>query len=218
MRKLERMIKAERDNCSCDSGCRKCTVRATRLKRYCISEIPTCYWNLPFSTFTGNDRVKDSIRKVIKNIDAFYDRGMSINFVGGLGTGKTSLACSILKNAIVKDYSAHYTDMKTIANKLSFSSSEFAEYITKINEVDFLVIDEVDGRWVLQSEKSEKFFGSTIEYLLRTRYQNGLPTMICSNSTQLNEIFGEDFQDSLKSLFSKYSQTIVVHGKDKRRT
>jgi len=128
------------------------------------------------------------------------------------------LACVILKNAIVKDYSGHYTDMKTIANKLSFSASEFSEYMNKLQSVDFLVIDEVDGRWVLQSEKSERFFGSTMEFLLRNRYQNGLPTIICSNSPKLNMIFGEDFSESLDSLFSKYTKNIIVHGKDKRRS
>ena len=218
MKKLERIILAEKNKCSCDEGCIKCATKITRLKRYARAEIPVCYWNLPFSTFTGNEVVKSAIRKVIKNIDSFYDSGTSINFIGGLGTGKTSLACVILKNAIVKDYSAHYTDMKTIANKLSFSASEFSEYMNRLMSVDFLVIDEVDGRWVLQSEKSERFFGSTMEFLLRNRYQNGLPTIICSNSPRLNMIFGEDFSESLDSLFSKYTKSIIVHGKDKRRS
>ena len=217
MKKLERKIKALRDSCSCDTGCSKCTTKSVRLKRYYAAEIPSCYWDISFSTFVGSEAVKKAVRKIINNIESFYDSGTSINFIGGLGTGKTSLACCILKNAIVRDFSGHYTDMKTIANKLSNSSGEFSEYIKTILDVDFLVIDEIDGRWVLQSERSEKFFGSTIEYLLRSRYQNGLPTIICSNSLEVSSTFGEDFDSSLKSLFSKYSKTIVVHGKDKRR-
>jgi DNA replication protein DnaC len=217
MRKLARKIEAIRKSCACDSGCSKCTTKTTRLKRYYAAGIPSCYWDITFSTFEGSQGVKTAVKKIIKNIDDFYDSGLSINFIGGLGTGKTSLACCILKNAIVKDYSGHYTDMKSVANRLVDSSGEFQNYVSTLLEVDFLIIDEVDGRWMLQSERSEKFFGSTVEYILRTRYQNGLPTLICSNTVDVNTIFGEDFESSLKSLFSKYTKTLVVHGKDKRR-
>ena len=149
----------------------------------------------------------------------FYlnDSGMSLNLIGGLGTGKTSLSCSIAKAALVKGYSCHYTNMKDIANKLSVSSKDFSDYISFLQTRDFLIVDEVDGRWVLQSERSEKFFGSTIEHLLRSRYLEQLPTIVCSNSVDVGDIFGDDFKESLKSLFSKYAETVIVVGKDKRR-
>lgn len=217
MRKLEREIAKVRSYCSCDSGCAKCATKEIRLKKYAAANIPSFYWSMKFSEYTGHPIVKEKVSRVINDIDSFYDSGKSINLIGGLGTGKTSLSCSIAKVALVKGYSCHYTNMKDIANKLSVSSKDFSDYISHLQTRDFLIIDEVDGRWVLQSERSEKFFGSTIEHLLRSRYLEQLPTIVCSNSVNIGDIFGDDFKDSLSSLFSKYAETIIVAGKDKRR-
>lgn len=219
MEKLTREISKIKRNCKCSgSGCRTCNASEVRLKKYASANIPCFYWDLKFSNYVGHPIVKEKIKNIIQDIDSFYDDGKSLNMVGGLGTGKTSLACSIGKAALIKGFSCHYTNMKDIANKLSSSSHDFNQYIDFIKERDFLIIDEVDGRWILQSERSEKFFGSTIEHLLRSRYLNKLPTIVCSNSLNINSIFGEDFSSSLESLFSKYAEEITVIGKDKRRS
>lgn len=213
---LKRKFKNECTECK-GMGCSICTSKIGRISKYAKANIPIDYWMLAFKDFKGDPKFRDLIRPYLQDIDSFYDKGKSFAFVGNLGTGKTYVASAILKKALVSGYSGKYTQMAEVVNNLLSSKVDSAEYLESLLEVDFLVIDEFDARWVFPSEKSERMFGSTLEYILRTRFQNHMPTILCSNTEDIDQVLANDFSRAFSSLRNQYMDVIYVAGKDFRK-
>jgi len=218
-KKTNRIKKNLKNACKACSGegCMACSLKASRVDKYSFANIPVEYWNLSFKDFSGDPNFKKRIRPKIEDIDKMYDEGKSFMFAGGLGTGKSYTACCILKRAIVSGYSGLYTTMAgVVANMLSNDVST-ARYYDELLSKDFLIIDEFSSHWIFPSEKSEQLFGSSLEYVLRTRFQNQLPTILCSNNEDVDQIFGGFFARSFKSLRSHHIELYIIGGKDFRR-
>tara|TARA_B100000131_G_scaffold322298_1_gene375750 strand:+ start:131 stop:805 length:675 start_codon:yes stop_codon:yes gene_type:complete len=218
-KKIDRAKDKIRKECAlCDKlGCETCLGKIARIDKYASANIPMNYWNLSFKNFSGDLNFKKKIKNILKDIDAFYDNGKSLMFAGGLGTGKTYTACCILKIGITSGYTGAYTTMADIVAKILSSEVDGSKYYNYLLSKDFLVIDEFDSRWIFPSEKSEQIFGSSLEYILRTRFQNNLPTILCSNNDNVDTIFGGYFARSFKSLRSEHIDLYFVAGKDQRR-
>lgn len=137
-----------------------------------------------------------------------YKNGNSYFFIGNYGTGKTLTATNIIKKYCFKNYSSLYTTLFDVVSVLLDAPNEekFSARKELIN-VDFLVIDEVDSRFA-PSENASDLFGRTLEAILRTRIQNKLPTIMCSNSPNPIEMFTGAMKASIDSLCS--SMTMVV--------
>lgn len=196
--------------------CAKCELKSSRIEKYSEANIPVGYWLLPFKNFKGDKNFNDIIKEKLKDINRVYDQGKSMLFVGNLGTGKTFAASSILKMAIVSGYTARYTTMADIVSAVT-SGAQSSSYISDLMGYDFLVIDEFDARWIFPSEKAEHMFGSILENLLRNRFQNQLPTVLCSNTEDPDQILTGQFAKAFKSLRSQHLDVIYVGGKDFRR-
>jgi DNA replication protein DnaC len=216
-KKINRIADRIRNECDCSKlGCGICAAKISRMKSYAKASIPVVYWNLPFKSFTGDVRFGEHIRGILQNINKFYDDGTSYAFIGNLGTGKSYAACCILKSAIVEGFDCKYTQMAQIVNNL-LSSNDNTGYLEELLEYDVLVIDEFDPRWVFPSEKVERIFGSNLEYILRTRFQNGMPTIVCSNAADIDVVLTNDFAKAFSSLRNMYMKVLVVTGKDFRK-
>ena len=218
-KKVERIIRVCRKKCThCHGvGCDVCKRKAARMLQYDKAEIPMEFWNRSFKDFKGNKNFKRFFTEKLKDIDEFYDNGKSMFIYGNFGTGKTYSACCMLKIAITKGYTAHYTNMSDVINKLLSRDYDSGSYINDLSSYDFLVIDEFDKRWVFPSEKSQIIFGSSMENILRSRFQNMLPTIMCSNTISFNDIFTEQYAKAITSLSKKYVEQIPLGGIDMRR-
>jgi DNA replication protein DnaC len=218
-KKLERIKRIAIRNCNrCNSeGCDSCLRKQARMMQYDKASIPMEFWNRSFKDFNGNKNFKNFFTKKLKDIDAFYDRGKSMFIYGTFGTGKTYSACCMLKIALTKGYTGHYTSMSDVINKLLSREYDSGSYIKELAEYDFLIIDEFDKRWVFPSEKSQIIFGSSMENILRCRFQNMLPTIMCSNTLSFDDIFTEEYSKAITSLSSKYVDQIPLGGLDMRR-
>ena len=215
--KIARMSKKLNEECGCN-GCFKCNLKISRLKKYRNSGIPVEYWNYSFKDFKGSPILKAKITPYLKDINKMYDEGQSILMVGTMGTGKTYSACCLLKIALTNDFSGTYVNMVDIINNIiSNNSVNSGEYIDSLINTDFLVIDELDSRWIFPSEKTEQIFGSYMEYILRSRFQNKMPTVMCSNTQNIEDVFSGDFSKSFKSLVGHYVDTMLVAGRDFRK-
>jgi DNA replication protein DnaC len=176
------------------------------------------YWMLAFKDFEGDDNFKRFITAKMSDMSDMYENGGSLAFVGNLGTGKTYAASCILKMAIVSGYTARYVNMSDVVNELVSSKTDNSTYLNSLIDVDFLAIDEFDKRWVFPSEKAEHLFGQTLEHILRSRFQNYMPTVLCSNTENIDEVLSEDFARAFSSLRSQYMKVLYVAGKDFRKS
>jgi DNA replication protein DnaC len=201
---------------SCDGdGCVTCARTISRIQKYSDAGIPSSYWTLAFADFAGDADFKKSIQNVIADIDGTYDAGRSYMFAGPLGVGKTYGICSILKMAICKDYSVKYSSMVEVINDVLSGSG--SNVVAELLKYDFLAIDEFDNRWIFPSEKSTEMFGSTMEYVLRSRFQNGLPTILATNNAEIDDILAGMHGKAFASLRTQYMETIFLSGKDFRK-
>lgn len=198
-------------------GCTVCSSKANRMDKYANAGIPVEYWGKSFKNFAGDQNFKKIIADKISNIDKTYDDGKSLMFIGSLGTGKSYSASCILKKAVVSGYTGLYVTMADVVANILSSQVDTSKYYKNLVGSDFLVIDEFSSHWIFPSEKSEQIFGSSLEYVLRTRFQNQLPTILCSNDSDVDEIFGGFFAKSFRSLRSRHVELYVVGGKDFRR-
>jgi DNA replication protein DnaC len=215
--KVERVsqkIQRECKECS-GEGCIKCGRLVSRIQKYADAGIPANYWTTSFKDFNGDDEYAETVKKVISDIDVAFDAGKSFLFVGPLGVGKTFGISSILKMAVCKDYSARYSSMVEVINQIL--SGPNSDVIQTLIKYDFLAIDEFDNRWIFPSEKSEQIFGSTMEYILRSRFQNGLPTILATNNSEVDEILTGMHGKAFSSLRSQYMETVFLSGKDFRK-
>jgi DNA replication protein DnaC len=191
--------------------------------RYAISNIPVEFWNFDMKDFEGPEDLKsiysdiidyNSLKK-IDNLSKMYKEGVSICLAGTSGVGKTTTASCILKKASQRNYECLYTDMSNIVNALIESPMEEKFYARKeLTMVDFLVLDEFDPRFIPIA--AADLFGKILENIMRARFQNKLPTIICTNSPNPVEAFNGSFKQSIESLFYKI-KIIPIIGEDFRK-
>lgn len=206
------------DSCSkCEKqGCPLCYKKIQFIDRLSDANVPANYWFLKLKDFSGPDNVLAATRTYINELDANYDSGKNLCFVGQYGTGKTFSICSILKNALMKDFSAYYTSLSDMIQYLtSFSTQEL--FYNLVTKCDFLAIDEVDSRHFSNTDQAQQLFGSTFERVVRYRTQNSLPIIIASNNASLDEVFTGQYKRVIDSLLSQNIQVVPVLGKDFRK-
>lgn len=134
-----------------------------------------------------------------------------------IATHNTMASACILKKAIHKGFICQYTTLSDVVNVLTQAPSE-EKYIARreLCLVDFLLIDEFDSRFI-QSENAADLYARTLETIFRTRSQNKLPTLMCTNSPNIIETFTGPLKQSIDSLIKGYLKIFPVFGNDYRK-
>lgn len=199
-----------------NKACQDCNALNTVLQRFANANIPVRYWRLKMSEFLGPSALKKIYEDTSSDLDKAYRSGISFCLTGNHGVGKTMTVTSILRSALAKGYSGLYTTLNQIVLSLTSHSDESRIDIRKAyTAVDFLVIDEFDPRH-MGSDNASDLFGRILEDIFRTRVQNNLPTLMCTNSPNVQESFQGSIKTSISSLMS-YVKEIPVVGKDLRK-
>lgn len=193
------------------------SVKLIALNRYAESNIPMEYWTLKMDRdFTGDPRLLEKYNEYTNDLKHAYLTGNSVCFAGKHGRGKTMTVTCILKKAAQKGFSCLYTTLSDIVSVLTSGNSE-DKFLARreLILVDFLVIDEFDSRF-MPSENAADLYARSLESIFRTRAQNKLPTLMCTNSPNVIESFNGPLKESIESLMKGYLETFVVTGDDHR--
>jgi DNA replication protein DnaC len=165
--------------------------------------------------FIGPESLKKVYNDIVSDLFKSYSDGKCICLAGNNGLGKSTVVCNILKKACQKNYYVLYSTLSDIISALidaphveSFSARKELMY------VDFLAVDEFDSKYV--SDGAADLFGRNIEHIFRTRLQNKLPTLFCSNSPNPIEMFQGPIKKSIESLMNK-TKLIPIIGQDFRK-
>lgn len=204
--------------------CAQCSVHTIACNRYFETNIPFEYWNLsmPKSVekldgFAGPTKLVQVYLELVADLKQTYIDGTSLCLAGTHGIGKSTVCANVLKKATQKNFTALYTTLGDIVSALTLPSSQEKFAARKeLIEVDFLVVDEIDYRFIA-SDNAADLFGRTFESILRTRLSNKLPNLLVSNSPNPTEMFQGALKQSLESLMSKIPLIPLV-GKDFRKT
>jgi DNA replication protein DnaC len=180
------------------------------------SNIPAGYWFVKMKGFAGSKKLEEIVNDYIDNIKDKYTQGTSICLAGNQGTGKTMSSICILKAALKRDFSVHYTTASDImADMTNYDSSSGVR--KTLRETDFLVIDELDSRF-FPSDAQKELFSSIYESIFRFRAHNNLPTIICTNETDdILSVFCGQAKQAIDSLNKQYITIYPVVGTDYRK-
>lgn len=194
------------------------TIKMIAINRYAESNIPIEYWSLKMERdFHGDPRLLERYNEYIKDLKSAYLNGNSICFAGGHGVGKTMTVTCILKKASQKGYSCLYSTLSDIVHVVTQGIGE-DKYLSRreLALVDFLVIDEFDSRF-MPSENAADLYARSLENVFRSRSQNKLPTLMCTNSPNIVESFNGPLKQSIDSLIKGYLKIFPVFGEDFRK-
>ncbi len=193
-------------------------VKTIAVNRYAESNIPIEYWTLKMERdFQGDPRLLTKYNEYVDDLKNSYITGSSICFAGGHGLGKTMTITCMLKKASHKGFSCLYTTLSDIVSVLTQASNE--DRFTARRElvlVDFLAIDEFDSRF-MSSDNAADLYARSLESVFRARSQNGLPTLMCTNSPNVVESFNGSLRASVDSLMKGYLKVFPVMGEDFRK-
>lgn len=192
-------------------------VKLIAYNRYYESNIPLEYWDLKMEkNFIGDPRLKDKYDEYVLDLKKSYQSAQSFCLAGQHGTGKTMTMTCILKKASQKGYSCLYTTLSDIVSVMTSAPTEDRFFARQeLTKVDFLVIDEFDPRF-MASDNAADLYARTLESVFRTRSQNKLPTLMCTNSPNVIESFNGPLKASIASLMKGYVKIFPVLGEDVR--
>lgn len=161
-----------------------------RIKRYRKMGFPESqmqYWTFE-NDDKSNDKLTEMSKRYVNNFDAFYKEGKGLLLYGGVGTGKTYIACMIANALIDKGYPVLVTNFSRILNTLQ-GTFEKQEYLDSLNQFKLLVIDD------LGIERDTGFAKEQVFSIIDSRYRAGLPMIITTNLTMQKLATESDLAD-----------------------
>ena len=158
------------------------------------SGVPRRYWHVDFDTYHPKSDKDAANLETIKKFSRLKMNDKVLLLLGPKGLGKTHLG-----SAIIRHCSGRFISIEELIFKYE-ASQDFRAKTNREELMDFfantkmLVIDEI-GRSMSQEKED-----SLLNYILRCRYENMLPTVLISNlsKSDLLKKLGEAVLDRLK--------------------
>jgi DNA replication protein DnaC len=127
-----------------------------------------------------HDALLREVRAYVRNIDERLDQGRGIWFVGGVGTGKTTLAMLISKAAMEANRTVAIYSLPRLLGLLRDTYDDdspftLTELIERLCSVDLLHIDDVGA------EQSSAWVLEQLYTIVNTRYEDGGAMLLTTN-------------------------------------
>ena len=174
---------------------RSCECRAERLSRGrsrgVASAIPARYRGVSFDRPPVSDMARDltaarqavqAARDYVENLDENLSQGKGIWFMGGTGTGKTTLGMLIASEALEagKSVGVYFAPKLLTRIRQTYQEAEtenaYAQFFERVTSVDLLYIDD------LGSERRTDWVVEQLYAVVNERYENQRPMLITSNA------------------------------------
>ena len=173
---------------------RELELLARKKQEFENSGVPKRYWNESFETWKARNADDEKRLQAVIEYSHKENNDSVLLLLGPKVVGKTHLGSSIIRDA-----GGTFISIE----EMIFQYEGSSDYHAKINRVDLmnfysttpmLVIDEI-GRSMQQAKED-----SILNYVLRRRYENMLPTVLISNlqKTDLMKKLGDAVVDRLK--------------------
>lgn len=179
--------------------------------------VPKALLDLSLEDLDLNEKILDYVQGYIDNIDNSFKYNKGLFLYGSNGTGKTSIASIVIKEAYRHRYTAKrmtWVDYMTLYTRAwgcnNFELKMHTEDVIKdIKDREFLVLEEIG------KEQDNKLAMTLLEDLLRHREDKGFPTIICTNLAPKSVV--ERYGASIESLIKGNMTPIKLVGKDNRK-
>jgi DNA replication protein DnaC len=173
---------------------RPCDCRAERLNRGrsrgIASAIPARYRGVSFDRPPISDMTRDmttrhvvqAARNYVENLDGNIDQGRGIWFMGGTGTGKTTLGMLIASEALKagKTVGIYFAPKLLTRIRQTYQEADtenaYSQFFERVTSVDILYIDD------LGSERRTDWVVEQLYAVVNERYENQRPMLVTSNA------------------------------------
>lgn len=122
-----------------------------------------------------NQKTSDVCRKYVEHWSEMKADNIGILFYGGVGTGKSFLACCIANALIDKCVRVSVTNFPRILNKLQGFGEDKQAFLDKLGRYDLLVIDD------LGVERDTSYSVEQVYNIIDARSRSGKPLIITTN-------------------------------------
>lgn len=178
------------------SGCPLCEAEKRTKELFGKALIPSRFQG---KTMENYETVLPGQNRALRICQGYLDhflenasKGHGLFFSGRPGTGKTHLACAVLKGVISLNSSGLYatleqifTDVKATWNS---NSETQKQYLNRLAVLDLLVIDEIGANRNISAREKEIFFS-----IINDRYERQKPTVLITNLAFRGEDSFENF-------------------------
>lgn len=123
----------------------------------------------------ANEKLTNIAKRYVAHFDNFRKDGKGLLLYGGVGTGKTYLACMIANALLDKGYPVLVTNFSRVLNNLQSNFDHKQEYLDGFNRYSLLVIDD------LGVERGTEFAKAEVYNVIDSRCLSGLPMIITTN-------------------------------------
>lgn len=123
----------------------------------------------------ANEKLTNMAKRYVAHFDNFRKDGKGLLFHGGVGTGKTYLACMIANALLDKGYPVLVTNFSRVLNTLQSNFEHRQDYLDGFNRYSLLVIDD------LGVERGTEFAKEQVYNVIDSRCLSGLPMIITTN-------------------------------------
>jgi DNA replication protein DnaC len=166
-------------------------------------------WNLDTFPFKQQPNINKSQIMSLAKLD-FIKKFENITLIGNPGTGKTGLAISLLRLALINGYRGRFYAAQDLLNDLyaSLADRTTSTLLKTVASYDIIVIDEL-GYLTLTTEQINIFFK-----LIDMRYHKK-STIITTNLdySQWYDVFqNKELVDAMLDRFNHYCTTIYIQG------
>lgn len=157
------------------------------------SGVPRRYWHVDFDTYISRNEKDSKNLETIKKFTSLDNNDKVLILLGAKGLGKTHLGSAIIRNCGGKFISIEELIFKYESVQDFHAKTNREELMDLYSSTKMLVIDEIGGS--MQQEKEN----ALLNYILRRRYENMLPTVLISNlsKAELLKKLGEAVLDRL---------------------
>ncbi|MDO5541741.1 MAG: ATP-binding protein [Acinetobacter sp.] len=182
-------------------------LESTRKKRVNAAMIPARHASCGFKNYVASTQAQQYAVGQCKKFSGDFVKGQAGNMImtGRTGTGKTHLACAMIRNILHLGGFARYITSEDMANSIANAwtqpdSSEATE-IYRFAEYDLLIVDE----YGLHDQHENRL--KLVHKVLYSRYDAKKPTIVISNFT--TDELSKNLGDRLWSRFQHDGLTVV---------
>jgi DNA replication protein DnaC len=185
--------------------------------RYLHAGIGILYQRLTMEDFEAQSPAEalavQAVRDYIDSAEAYISRGIGLFISGPVGVGKTLLGMLVLKELVKAEYNCYAT---TFSNTVEAFTSTWGDNEEKRRFADRFMFSDVLFLDDLGQEQrtSNRLPQTTFDRILRTRVQDGRPTILTTNmnATEIKVGYGAP----VLSLLCEQSIEIPMTGSDFR--
>lgn len=192
----ERIEKAERERKRLEAAIGRANIPVRFQTRTLDTYKPTC---------ETAERAHNAAKSYAKNFETHYKNGQGLNFIGGVGTGKTHLAIGIALETIKQGYTplfiSVYSAIRHVKDSWRRDSDRSeTEALNDLIAPDLLILDEVGVQFASDTERLIIFD------VMNGRYEESKPTIILSNlkMDEIGSVIGERVVDRLRECNKAY--------------